>query len=131
MLPPLPDQPVAAEADPTQPSVDHLVPPSALGRLTASSSTITALNSDAILPSPGYQYGSRDSVVSGTSQQDEASGSEDNSKKKSASVSPCPGRNHRLTLEDPNHSRAGVPATRPLVVCLFGEAAPGGGGIGQ
>ncbi len=90
MLPPLPDPPAAAEADPAQPSAGHLVPQGALGTLTASSSTITALNSDAIIPSVRYTYGSRDSVVSASSQPDEASGFEDNGKKKSVSVSLLP-----------------------------------------
>jgi hypothetical protein len=81
MLPPS-DPPATAEPDPS-PSIEHLVPPGALGRLTANSSTITALNSDAILPSPRYTFGSRDSVASGSSQQDEGS---DNGKKKSESV---------------------------------------------
>jgi hypothetical protein len=92
--PPHPDPSATAEPDPSQPSVDHLVPPGALGRLTASSSTITALNSDLILPSPRYTYASRDSVASNSSQQDEGSSSEDNSKKKSASVSVFSGRDH-------------------------------------
>jgi hypothetical protein len=90
MLQPNSSLPLSAEPDTNQNIVEYLAPPSNLGSLASSPSAVTAVNSDSVPSLSHNLLGSTDSVDSGLSQQDEETNgslSDENSKKKSESVS--------------------------------------------